>query len=161
MKLVHSSTTTEVDLKSRSGVRAIGSVGTGAGRGQLVTVVSFRGEIDASDIDPVTAFAVGSALLGNAVLLDLRGVEFFAVQGISLLNAVERTCRGLDLPWILLASTSVDRLLRVSGQANALPLANSVAAAMQYFAYFAFLSTHPRSTHDLLPIQERTSDQSQ
>ncbi|WP_428342960.1 STAS domain-containing protein [Mycobacterium sp.] len=122
--------------------------------------MSFRGEIDASDIDHVTAFAVRSALMGDALLLDTRDVEFFAVQGISLLNAVEKACRGLDLPWILVASSAVERVLRVSGQADALPMANSIHAAMQYFAYISFLAAHPRSVHDLPPTRERTSDQS-
>lgn len=109
-------------------------------------MVTLSGEIDSSDIAAVTAYIVHSILMGNAVLLDMSGVKFFAVQGLSLLSAVERTCRYVGLPWILVASCAVERVLRVSGRAASLPMTKSVQVAMQYFACLAQITAPPHET---------------
>jgi hypothetical protein len=103
---------------------------------RLVTVVSVSGDIDMSSVD------------------------FIAVQGISLLITVENTCRSIGLPWALVTSRAVERVLRHSKQRDALPVANSVPEAMQYFAHLAYVQARPRRAHGLLPMPAITSGDS-
>lgn len=128
--------------------------------GRLVTVVSVSGDIDISNIDGVKAYITRSVLVGNSMLLDMSYVDFIAVQGISLLITVENTCRSIGLPWALVASRAVERVLRYSKQRDALPVANSVPEAMQYFAHLAYVQARPRRARGLLPMPATTSGDS-
>jgi hypothetical protein len=67
------------------------------------------------------------------LLLDLSGVAFFAAQSISVLISVDDACRSAELPWALVPSHAVDRVLRISQDDDILPVASSVPDAMQYF----------------------------
>jgi anti-anti-sigma factor len=128
--------------------------------GRLVTVVSVSGDIDISNIDRVKAYITRSVLVGNSMLLDMSCVDFIAVQGISLLLTVENTCRSIGLPWALVTSRAVERVLRYSKQRDALPVANSVPEAMQYFAHLAYVQARPRRARGLLPMPATTSGDS-
>jgi anti-anti-sigma factor len=103
----------------------------------LATILTISGDIDARNIDRVSAYATRLVPVGNALLLDLSGVDFFAAQSISMLVAVEATCRGAELPWALITSHAVDRVLRISEDDDIIPAASSVPDAMQYFADLA------------------------
>jgi anti-anti-sigma factor len=101
----------------------------------LATVVTISGEVDASNIALVTTYATRFVLVGNALLLDLSDVGFFAVQGISALNAVDEACHSTQVPWALVTSHAVDRVLRISQRHDVLPAVRSVPDALQYFAH--------------------------
>ena len=75
--------------------------------------------------------------MGNALLLDLSGVKFFAAHAISLLVAVRAACDDAELPWAVVTSHAVDRVLRLSEDDDVLPAASSVPDAMRYFADLA------------------------
>jgi anti-anti-sigma factor len=124
-------------------------------RGPLFTVVRLSGELDVCDVEPVSAYAASSAMMSAAILLDMEGIRFFAVQGISLLYEVDEFCRCIDVPWALVASRAVERVLRVSGQADAMPIANSAAVAMRYFAHLACLTARPQSDRNPLAADSR------
>jgi hypothetical protein len=51
--------------------------------------------------------------VGNALLLDLGDVAFSAAQSISVLVAVDDACHSAGLPWALITSHAVDRVLRI------------------------------------------------
>jgi anti-anti-sigma factor len=102
------------------------------------------GEIDSSNTAAVTAYTVRSILMSDAVLLDMSNVDFPAAQGLSVFSAVEQTCRHVEVPWILVASCAVDRVLQLSGRAAFLPIADSVQVAMQYFACLAHMAARPQ-----------------
>jgi anti-anti-sigma factor len=103
----------------------------------LATVLTITGDIDARNIDRVSVYATRLVAVGSALLLDLSGVGFFAAQGISVLFAVDDACRRVELPWALVTSHAVDRVLRISERDEILPAASSVADAMQYFVLLA------------------------
>jgi anti-anti-sigma factor len=103
----------------------------------LATVLTITGDIDARNIDRVSVYATRLVAAGSALLLDLSGVGFFAAQGISVLIAVDDACRRVELPWALVTSHAVDRMLRLSERDEILPAASSVADAMQYFVLLA------------------------
>jgi anti-anti-sigma factor len=103
----------------------------------LATVLTISGDIDARNTDRVSAYAARLVPVGNAFLLDLSGVGFFAAQSISVLVAVSDACGNAQLPWALVTSHAVDRVLRISEDDDILPVASSVPDAMRYFADLA------------------------
>jgi anti-anti-sigma factor len=114
--------------------------------GQLVTVVKISGDIGVSNVEQVTDHAVCSALAGNALLLDMTGVNFFGAPGLSMLVTIEDISCSSGLPWALLTSPAVERVLYLSGQDGTLPIVPSVCAARQYFADSRSSVAQPRRT---------------
>jgi anti-anti-sigma factor len=100
----------------------------------LATVLTISGDIDARNTARISAYATTLVPLGTALLLDLSGVRFIAAQSISVLSAVEDACRSAELPWALVTSHAVDRVLRLSQDDDILPTVSSVPDAMHYFA---------------------------
>lgn len=99
----------------------------------LATVLTINGDIDATNTDRVSAYATRLVPVGNALVLDLSGVGFFAARSISVLVAVSDACDDAEVPWALVTSHAVDRVLRISEDDEILPVASSVPDAMQYF----------------------------
>jgi anti-anti-sigma factor len=135
MTVAHRVTTSEGEPPSRDDNFTIDRDGV-AVRAQcrhLATVLTISGDIDARNIDRISAYTTGLVAVGNALLLDLSSVGFFAAQGISVLIAVDDACRRVELPWALVTSHAVDRVLRLSESDDVLPTASSVPDAMQYF----------------------------
>jgi anti-anti-sigma factor len=135
MTAVHSLTTAELARPRRDDDVTVdcGRAEVRAHCSPLATVLTINGDVDANSIDRITACVTEVMLLGNSFLLDLSGVDFFAAQSISVLVAVDDALRGAGLPWVIVTSSSVDHVLRISEQAT-LPTAGSVRDAMQYFA---------------------------
>jgi anti-anti-sigma factor len=103
----------------------------------LATILTISGDIDARNIDRVSAYATRLVPVGNALLLDLSGVVFFAAQSISVLVTVGDACDNAESPWALVTSHAVDRVLRISHHDHILPVVSSVPDGMQYFADLA------------------------
>lgn len=98
------------------------------------TVLTISGEIDLSNSDYVQAFATRYVVLsGNPLVLDLSGVDFCAVQGISMLMFLDDTCRAAKVPWRLVSSRAVRRVLQLTA-CTTLPTASSVAEALRQIA---------------------------
>jgi anti-anti-sigma factor len=94
-----------------------------------VTVLTISGDVDATNGGRVHDFATRFVLLGNALILDLSGVEFFSARGISVLIAVEHAYRTADVPWALVPSPIVSRVLQLTARETTLPSATSVPDA--------------------------------
>jgi anti-anti-sigma factor len=103
----------------------------------LATILTISGDIDATNTDRVSSYATRLVPVGNALLLDLSGVTFFAAQSISVLVTVDDACDDAESPWALVTSHAVDRVLRISEHDDILPVASSVLDGMQYFADLA------------------------
>jgi anti-anti-sigma factor len=103
----------------------------------LATILTISGDIDARNTDRVSAYAARLVPVGNALLVDLSGVSFFAARSISVLVTVGDACGKAELPWALVTSHAIDRVLRISEHDDILPVASSVPDGMQYFADLA------------------------
>jgi anti-anti-sigma factor len=103
----------------------------------LATVLTISGDIDARNIDDISAYVARLVPVGNALLLDLSEVRFSAAQSISVLVAVGDACGNAALPWALVPSHAVDRVLRISEHDDILPVVSSVSDGMRYFAELA------------------------
>jgi anti-anti-sigma factor len=138
MTVVHSLATADGDLPCRDeGPPTIerDGVDVRAQSRHLATVLTISGDVDASNAARVSAYATALVPAGNALLLDLSGVAFFAAQSISVLIAVDDACHSAELPWALVTSHAVDRVLGISRDDDIFPTASSVPDAMQYFVH--------------------------
>jgi anti-anti-sigma regulatory factor len=70
-------------------------------------------------------------VVGNSLVLDLRGVDFFSARGISVLIAVDDACLTAEVPWALVPSRIVSRVLQLAACDSTLPTASSVPAALR------------------------------
>lgn len=95
------------------------------------TVLTISGDVDISNAERVHDFVTRFILVGNALVLDLSGVEFCAARGISMLIAVDDACRAAEVPWALIPSRIVCRVLQLTACDTALPTAISVAEALR------------------------------
>jgi anti-anti-sigma factor len=140
MTVVHSLDTADGDLPCRGDhhPRADGDrVRMQAHLRHLATILTISGDIDVSNTDRISAYAVRLVPVGNALLLDLSGVDFLAARSISVLATVADASDDAGLPWALVTSHAVDRVLRISQRDDILPVASSVPDGMQYFADLA------------------------
>jgi anti-anti-sigma regulatory factor len=96
----------------------------------LATVVTISGQVDAANGDRVHDFATRFVWISDALILDLSGVEFLAARGISALIAVDDACHTAEVPWTLVPSRVVSRVLRLT-DCDTVPTASSVPAALR------------------------------
>jgi anti-anti-sigma factor len=95
------------------------------------TVVTISGDVDAANSSRVHDFATRFAVVGNTLILDLSGVDFFSARGISVLIAVDDACRAAEVPWTLVPSRIVSRVLQLTACDSTVPTASSVPAALR------------------------------
>jgi anti-anti-sigma factor len=91
-------------------------------------VVSAHGELDASNANQLADYVQRCAARSRLLILDLRGLEFFGTAGFSALHTINVRCAGADLPWAVVPSQAVSRLLRICDPDNTLPIAHAAAA---------------------------------
>lgn len=168
MSVARTPTTSQGDVASRYGDLTPDRDGVEiqAYATHLATVVTIRGDIDANNIARITAQIKRLVPVGNALLVDLSGVGFFAAHSMSALLAIDDTCQRADLPWALVTSHAVNRALRLSERGDNLPTVSSVPAAMQYFAHLTRMRRQVPLTkrrlraHRVTPPSLKTSSRS-
>jgi anti-anti-sigma regulatory factor len=101
---------------------------------QLATVVSISGCIDDSNVEGLIERVGRYVLTEKPVILDLSDVLTFAAQGASLFEAIDDLCDTAGVEWSLVTSQSVARVLRLRGDHNAYPSADSVSEALHHFS---------------------------
>ncbi|MCV7282915.1 STAS domain-containing protein [Mycolicibacterium flavescens] len=85
-------------------------------------IVEVVGDIDASNTGALCDHVDEFVAPGHRTVLDCSGVEFFALAGMRLLVDVDDRCRQLGLPWALITSEAVERVLTVAGAARRFPV---------------------------------------
>ncbi len=100
----------------------------------LATVVTVSGAIDFENVDQVSRYSRRFVLQDKPFVLDLRGVDHFAAQSLTLLQQIDEDCRMAGLEWALVASPTVSRVLRIANEDNTFVVAASVHEALQSFA---------------------------
>lgn len=93
-------------------------------------VVAVDGEIDASNVDAVNDYVAAAAVPGQRLVLDTTSVEFCAIEGISILQAIDARCSADGVTWVLVPSPAVARVLRVCDPQGGLPTAVTAEAAL-------------------------------
>ena len=93
-----------------------------SGKSKHVTVTA-SGQVDACN---AKEFAVAvCAAVGDArrVTLDLGELEFFAIESVAALHAVNAHLTRADVPWCVLAGRAVTRVLGLCDPEQLIPLA--------------------------------------
>jgi anti-anti-sigma factor len=100
----------------------------------LATVVSISGDVTDGNVDALIERVRHYILAEKPVILDLGDVSSFAVHGVALFDAVDELCDAAAVEWSLVASQSVSRALRLSGDQDVVPTADSVPEALHHFS---------------------------
>jgi hypothetical protein len=62
----------------------------------------------------------------RALVLDLSGVDFLGVEGLRVLVNIGQQCQRTGLPWAMITSGAIQRLLRIADSIHPIPTARSV-----------------------------------
>jgi anti-anti-sigma factor len=95
-----------------------------------VVVVGVRGEIDVTNAETMTDYALAYAISGHGLILDLTGVGFLGTEGFSALHRVAVGCARIGTACSLVPGAVVSRLLRVCDPGGLLAVADSVEVAL-------------------------------
>jgi anti-anti-sigma factor len=95
-----------------------------------VTVISARGDIDASNAGTLTEYTLRHLRGCRGLIIDLRGLDFFGTEGFSALHRISVGCADPGVAWALVPSKAVSRVLRICDPQGLLPAARTVEAAM-------------------------------
>ncbi|MGV0626305.1 STAS domain-containing protein [Mycolicibacter minnesotensis] len=100
----------------------------------LATVVTIRGQVDATNVDQLAEHARRFVLTQESLVLDLSGVTGFAAAGIWLLCVLDEECRAAGVDWTLIEGPVVSQLLADFDQDAMFPTAGSVDLALHALA---------------------------
>jgi len=95
-----------------------------------MAVITAHGELDAANAQQFVDYALRHAAHTDRLVLDLTGVDFFGTAGFSALHSVNVRCAAEKIVWALAPSPAVTRLLRICDPDLALPICDSVDAAL-------------------------------
>ena len=97
-----------------------------------VAVVAVAGEIDLSNAQAVGEAILDRARAGEALVLDLAGLDYVDSAGLRMLTRVVERCGMEQRPFCLAVppEARIFRVLEVTGIAASVPLAGEPAAAI-------------------------------
>ena len=95
-----------------------------------VAVVSAHGDIDGTNANTLTEYALANAGHCRGLILDLSRLEFFGTEGFSALHRVSVCCARGGISWAVVAGAAVSRLLRICDPHGLLPAVDTVYAAL-------------------------------
>ncbi len=98
--------------------------------GPSYVVITALGELDASNSNELADYVHRCTAHAKSVVVNLSGLEFFGTAGFSALHTINVRCAGADVRWTVVPGTAVSRLLRICDPDGTLPLAESVAEAV-------------------------------
>jgi anti-anti-sigma factor len=102
---------------------------TSSGRSPVL-VVTAEGEVDAANALSLGKYVEAELETASRLVVDLRGLDFFAVQGFSILHRINVMCSRHAVNWVVLAGTEVGRVLRVCDPDGGLPVAETMESAI-------------------------------
>jgi anti-anti-sigma regulatory factor len=101
---------------------------------QLATVVTVSGEVNDTNVDCIGDYAKRFVLMEKPFVLDLSGVNSFSTECISLLYRLDEDCLHAGVEWSIIAGPPVLRTLKLFGERETFPTAESVPEALHHFA---------------------------
>jgi anti-anti-sigma factor len=122
---------TAVQPRSESSERGIDRrLRMSVGRVSSCTVLAVRGEVDAANARDLSAFAADHLEGCCQLLVDLSALDFFGTEGLSALHKINAACLQRGIPWLIVATAHVSRMLQICDPADALPRVRSAADGM-------------------------------
>ncbi len=93
-------------------------------------IVTAHGDIDATNADAFTTYAMGDVTHRGALILDMRGVSFMGLEGFSALHRISVSCAVAETHWVIVPSSAVSRVLGICDPEGQLPCAGTIQAAI-------------------------------
>jgi anti-anti-sigma factor len=110
-----------------------------------LAVIATHGELDAANAQEFVDYALRHNELMDRLVLDLTGVDFFGTAGFSALHTLNVRCAAEKIEWAMAPSPAVSRLMRICDPDSALPICDSIEAAL------AAVQGEPRRLLQLVP----------
>lgn len=98
-------------------------------QGRTGRLLSVAGKLAAANADQLLDH-VHRAMCCEWLVLDLTAVEFIDVASMNALHTINARCAHFDVSWSLVAGRTVSRLLSKCDRAGALPVSESLTAAL-------------------------------
>jgi anti-anti-sigma factor len=98
-----------------------------------VAIIIAYGDIDASNAGALTDYTLGHTTGCRGLILDLRGLDFFATEGFPALHRISVGCARAGKAWVLVPGAAVSRVLAICDPQALLPAADTVDAALATF----------------------------
>lgn len=95
-----------------------------------LAVIAARGELDAANAADFADHALSLTGQATDLVLDLTAVQFFSTAGFSTLHTINVKCAGKAVDCTIVPSAAVTRLLRICDPDAALPISETVEAAV-------------------------------
>ena len=117
----------------KGGVGAGVGVGVGVGCGTYVfsmVHVTADGEIDAANALELSKFVESELEATSRLIVDLRGLDFFGIQGFSILHRINVMCSRHAVNWVVLPGEEVNRVLHICDPDGGLPVADTLDDAI-------------------------------
>jgi anti-anti-sigma factor len=95
-----------------------------------VAIVSAYGDIDATNANTLTDYALANAARCGGLIVDLSGLKFCGTEGFSALHRVSVRCAHAEIRWLVVPGAAVSRLLRLCDPHGSLPTVYTVDAAL-------------------------------
>jgi anti-anti-sigma factor len=100
----------------------------------LATVVTITGTVDAANVDKVSDYVKRFMLPDKPFIVDMSGVDSFAVQGVRLLYRLDGACSAVGLDWAVIPSEAANLALLITHEDTSFPTLGSVHEALRHFA---------------------------
>jgi hypothetical protein len=97
-----------------------------------VIIISAHGNIDASNVGELTDYTRDQPTMPQGLIVDLRGVNFFAIEGFSALLTISTALARTGTVWALVPGAAASRVLRICDPQHELPV-GTVETALALF----------------------------
>jgi anti-anti-sigma factor len=94
------------------------------------TVVAVTGEIDAVNGRDLGSYIERQTGISKQLVLDLRAVDFFGIQGFAALHYISVHCARSDVDWMVVGSPAVRRVVSICDPDGVLPLVDDLVAGL-------------------------------
>lgn len=111
-----------------------------------LAVIRTHGDIDASNADELTEYAMAHMTRCRKLVLDLSDAQFFGTEGFLALHRVSVSCARVGSGWAVVPGLAGSRVLRICDPQGSLPTADTVETAI------AVLRGRPSAPSPSVPV---------
>jgi anti-anti-sigma factor len=103
--------------------------------GHAMVHIAAAGDIDAANALSLSRYVEAEMETASRLILDLRALEFFGIQGFSILHRINVMCSRHAVNWVVVPGDEVNRVLNICDPDGGLPVAttldDAIAAAIR------------------------------
>lgn len=92
--------------------------------------MTVEGEIDAANALALSKYAEAEMATTSRLIVDLQALDFFGIQGFSILHRINVMCSRHAVNWMVIPGTEVNRVLSICDPDGGLPVAETLDDAI-------------------------------